>query len=73
MYLLPEYEDPTSQQEVLEKFWPALFEAMLGGWVNGRGVLAQEPNAADVPGVVEFDGSGSRRLHASGADLTRGA
>ncbi len=34
VYLLPEYEDPTSQQEVLEEFWPALFEAMLGGWVT---------------------------------------
>ena len=34
MYLLPEYEDPTSQQEALEVFWPAIFEAMLGGWVR---------------------------------------
>ena len=34
VYLLPEYEDPTAQQEVLEEFWPALFEAMLGGWVT---------------------------------------
>ncbi len=34
MYLLPEYEDPASQQEVLEEFWPALFEAMLEGWVR---------------------------------------
>jgi len=32
--LLPEYEDPASQQEVLEEFWPALFEAMLEGWVR---------------------------------------
>ena len=33
-YLLPEYEDPSTQQEVLEEFWPDLFEAMLGGWVT---------------------------------------
>ena len=32
--LLPEYEDPKSQQEVLEKFWAALFDAMLEGWVR---------------------------------------
>ncbi len=34
VYLLPEYEDPSSQQEVLEEFWPDLFEAMLEGWVT---------------------------------------
>lgn len=34
LYLVPEYEDPASQQEVLEEFWPILFEAMLGGWVR---------------------------------------
>ncbi|MDA2928903.1 hypothetical protein MYX84_02970 [Acidobacteria bacterium AH-259-O06] len=34
VYLLPEYEDPASQQEVLEEFWPILFEAMLEGWVR---------------------------------------
>lgn len=34
VYLLPEYEEPTSQQEVLEEFWPVLFEAMLEGWVT---------------------------------------
>ncbi|MHC4339983.1 MAG: hypothetical protein ACYSX0_07200 [Planctomycetota bacterium] len=32
--LLPEYADPRSQQEVLNEFWPALFEAMLAGWVT---------------------------------------
>ncbi|MDA2926381.1 hypothetical protein MYX78_03960 [Acidobacteria bacterium AH-259-G07] len=32
LYLLPEYEEPASQQEVLEEFWPILFEAMLEGW-----------------------------------------
>ena len=36
VYLLPEYEDPTSQQEVLEEFWPVLFEAMLEGWVTDK-------------------------------------
>ncbi len=34
VYLLPEYEDPTAQQEVLAESWPALFEAMLEGWVT---------------------------------------
>ena len=34
IYLLPEYEDASSQQQVLEKFWPELFEAMLAGWVT---------------------------------------
>ena len=34
VYLLPEYEDPKSQQEVLEESWPDLFEAMLEGWVT---------------------------------------
>ncbi len=34
VYLLPEYEDPAIQQEVLEEFWPGLFEAMLEGWVT---------------------------------------
>jgi len=34
VYLLPEFEDPSSQREVLEQFWPVLFEAMLEGWVK---------------------------------------
>ncbi len=34
VYLLPEYEDPSSQHEVLEEFWSVLFEAMLEGWVT---------------------------------------
>ena len=34
VFLLPEYEDPTSQKEVLERSWPGLFEAMLEGWVT---------------------------------------
>ena len=34
VFLLREYEDPTSQKEVLERSWPALFEAMLEGWVT---------------------------------------
>ena len=34
IYLLPEYEDPSSQREVLEEFSPVLFEAMLEGWVT---------------------------------------
>ena len=34
LYLLPEYEDPPAEREVLEEFWPVLFEAMLEGWVT---------------------------------------
>ncbi len=34
VYLLPEYEDPATQQDVLEEFWPGLFDAMLEGWVT---------------------------------------
>ncbi len=34
VYLLPEYEDPPAEREVLEEFWPVLFEAMLEGWVT---------------------------------------
>ena len=34
VYLLPEYEDPASQQELLEEFWLILFEAGLEGWVR---------------------------------------
>ena len=34
VYLLPEYEDSSSQQDVLEEFWPVLFEAILEGWVT---------------------------------------
>ncbi len=34
VYLLPEYEDPATQQEALEEFWPGLFEALLGAWVT---------------------------------------
>ena len=34
VYLLPDYEAPVSQREVLEDYWPALFEAMLEGWVT---------------------------------------
>ena len=34
VYLLPEYEDASSQQELLKEFWSGLFEAMLEGWVT---------------------------------------
>ena len=34
VYLLPEYEDPGSQQEILQEFWPSLFEAMLAAWLR---------------------------------------
>ncbi len=34
VHLLPEYEDASSQRELLKEFWPGLFEAMLEGWVT---------------------------------------
>ena len=34
IYLLPGYDDSDSQQEILEDYWRALFEAMLEGWVT---------------------------------------
>lgn len=34
VYLLPEYEDAHAQQQIVEEFWPAIFEAMLEGWVT---------------------------------------
>jgi len=34
VFLIPEYEDSTSQRAVLKRFWPFLFEAMLEGWVT---------------------------------------
>ena len=37
VYLLPEYEDPPSQNKVLEEFWPRLFEVMLEGWITDEG------------------------------------
>ena len=37
IYLVPEWEDDSSQQQVLEEFWPTLFEAMLAGWLTDPG------------------------------------
>lgn len=34
VYLIPEYEDTSSQQQVLEEFWPELSEVMLMGWLS---------------------------------------
>ncbi len=34
VYLLPVYEDPDSEKGVLAEYWPALFEAMLEGWLR---------------------------------------
>ncbi len=32
VYLLPEWEDPSEQRDLLEEYWPELFEALLEGW-----------------------------------------
>ena len=34
VYLVPDWEEPEEQRLVLKEFWPALFEAMLMGWVT---------------------------------------
>ena len=34
VYLLPECEDPESERDVLEDFWPQLFAAMLDCWLT---------------------------------------
>ena len=34
VYLLPEYVDPESRRQVLDEFWPELFDAMLEGWLR---------------------------------------
>jgi len=42
IYLLPAYEDSESQRDVLKDYWPALFEAMLEGWVTEESLWPQE-------------------------------
>jgi hypothetical protein len=46
VYLLPEYEDPASQQRVLSAAWPQLFEAMLEGWVTDEAQWPQHRTRA---------------------------
>jgi len=36
VYLVPDWEEPKEQGEILKEFWPALFEAMLGGWLRDK-------------------------------------
>ena len=31
-YLVPGWEEPDEEREILKEFWPALFEAMLSAW-----------------------------------------
>ena len=67
VYLVPEYEDPSSQQEVLGEFWPVLFEAC---WRDGDGrvALAEESDFRDVPGVVRGPDELNRSRSPSGRD-----
>ncbi len=44
VYLLPEYDDAVSQKEVLEDFWPAVFAAMLAGWVTNDALWPKRRN-----------------------------
>ena len=48
VYLLPEYEDPALQQEVLEEIWPILFEAMLEGWVRDEAFWPKDCTLMDI-------------------------
>ena len=34
VYLVPGWEDPKEEREIMGEFWPALFEAMLSAWVT---------------------------------------
>ena len=34
LYLVPDWEEAGEEREILREFWPALFEAMLNGWVT---------------------------------------
>jgi len=34
LYLVPDWEEPEECQQVIRDVWPALFEAMLMGWVT---------------------------------------
>ena len=57
------------QQEVLEEFWPALFEAMLEGWVRDEALWPKDR----TPGMFQewfeisdvFDCSGSQLVRAT--------
>jgi hypothetical protein len=42
VFLLPGYENDEEQQDVLQEFWPVLFEAMLDGWLRDPGRWPQD-------------------------------
>ncbi|MBW2293696.1 MAG: hypothetical protein JRG94_15500 [Deltaproteobacteria bacterium] len=46
IYLLPDYFDPRSQKEVLDEFWPQVFEAMLEGWLRSETLWPSERTRA---------------------------
>ncbi len=38
LYLVPDWDEPGEEREVLREFWPALFEEMLRAWVTDAGL-----------------------------------
>ena len=42
VYLVPDWEAPEERQEILKEFWPALFEAMLEGWLRDESMWPKE-------------------------------
>ena len=42
VYLVPDFEDDGEREEVLREFWPALFEAILSGWVTDENLWPKE-------------------------------
>ncbi|MHC4831619.1 MAG: hypothetical protein ACYTFT_14895 [Planctomycetota bacterium] len=42
VFLLPEYEDPDSEGDVLRKYWPVLFAAMLEGRLRDESMWPQD-------------------------------
>ena len=64
VYLLPEYNGPVGQQEVLEDFWPALFEAMLNGWNKDEAYWPKDRNFQMFQAWFEIQiGSGVEDLY----------
>ena len=46
VYLVPDWDDPGERGEILKVFWPALFEAMLMGWVTDPSVWPKDRTQA---------------------------
>lgn len=40
--LVHDWQDPEERRRVLEEFWPALFDAMLNGWVTDHSLWPRD-------------------------------